>query len=531
VTWFPAPRARRHLTTVLLVTVVLVAGGVVTAVVGYALGRSQERYATQAMDRYTADVSAAVTAEVDRYGATVTDMSRAVAAQTGLSRDDFLDITGGVNANRLPGVSGLAFVVEVTRAARAERQRYWRQQGATGLTFAPRGKHFTHHYVVFSRAVDGVPPTAGVDVDTAPELDEALDAARYSGMLTATRAYKLIKDRALPAERREASFSLVAPVRDRSGDLLGWLVMGVHGADFLDRTLSDHAQGVVRVEVNDQSGNADVMMASALPGKLDGDATLVRESAISVAQRVWRLNVYPTESLLGGTDHVLRRVALGSCLGITVMLALLVGALAGARNRAVSRVEQATAELRRDISRREDVEQRLRERESELEHLAFHDPLTGLVNRSLFHERVAQALVTHAGSAQSLAVIFIDLDGFKQVNDRLGHGGGDALLREVGGRLSGCLRASDTIARFGGDEFAVLTEHLADRSDARVAAARVVEAIGRPYLLEAGTAHVTASVGIALNRAGDDADAVLREADLAMYTAKKAGKARYVVAG
>ncbi|WP_051167531.1 diguanylate cyclase domain-containing protein [Actinoplanes sp. N902-109] len=139
--------------------------------------------------------------------------------------------------------------------------------------------------------------------------------------------------------------------------------------------------------------------------------------------------------------------------------------------------------------------------------------------------------MTHGHSGESFAVIFIDLDGFEQVNDRLGHSGGDALLREVAGRLSGCLRAADTIARFGGDEFTVLTERLGDPAAARVAAARVVEAIGRPYLLEAGAAHVTASVGIAVNRPGTGADAVLRAGDLAMYTAQKAGKARYVVSG
>ncbi|WP_212997231.1 sensor domain-containing diguanylate cyclase [Winogradskya consettensis] len=524
-------RWSRRGTAVLLAAVVLLAGGVVSAVVGYALARSEQRYASQSMDRYTSDVSAAVTAEVNRYGATLADMSRAVAAQSDLSRDDFRDITDGLDADRLPGASGLSFVVEVAREDLTAVQNYWRAHGAIGLTLRAAGPGTSHEFVIYSRSVDGVPVNPGQDVDTVPVLAEALATARYGGALAATSTYVLLKDRAQAATRHEASFSLVSRVQTRTGRFRGWLVMGVHGADFLDRTISDHSQGVVRVAVNDPSGTDTMVIASTGAGAEDPDPALVRERAISVGQRVWRLTLYPTEHLLSGTDHTLRTVAIGSCLGISLVLAVLVGVLAGARNRAITQVEHATAELRRDIAHREEVEQRLRERESQLEHLAFHDHLTGLVNRSLFHERVTQALITHAAADESFAVIFIDLDGFKQVNDRLGHAGGDDLLRQVGGRLSACLRAGDTIARFGGDEFAVLTEHLADPADVRVAATRIVETVGRPYLLDAGPAGVTASVGIALNRPGNDADDILREADLAMYTAKKAGKARFVVAG
>ncbi|AGL17977.1 hypothetical protein L083_4467 [Actinoplanes sp. N902-109] len=199
--WAPPPRTRRQLVAALLVLLVPAAGGVVTVVVGYALTRSEQRYAAQAMDRYTADVSAAVTTEVARYGDTLTDMARAVAAESALTRTDFEEITEGIDADRLPGVSGIAFVAEVPTARTAATQRLWRARGATGLTLTPEG-----------------------------------------------------------------------------------------------------------VKAHD-------------PGLVEPDPALVRERAISVGQRVWRLTVHPTASLANRADERIRTIALDACLAVTVALA------------------------------------------------------------------------------------------------------------------------------------------------------------------------------------------------------------------
>jgi len=197
--------------------------------------------------------------------------------------------------------------------------------------------------------------------------------------------------------------------------------------------------------------------------------------------------------------------------------------LISGRNRAMDKVDQVVTALRQDIQRREEVER-------ELQRLAFHDQLTGLANRSLFYDRVGHALKNHARAGQHFAVFFIDLDGFKQVNDEMGHRAGDIVLCEVADRLRECLRDSDTVARFGGDEFAVITERLADPDDVHITAERIVETIRQPIPIGNLQATVTASVGIALNRAGDDADDILREADVAMYSAKTTGKCRFVLA-
>lgn len=170
-----------------------------------------------------------------------------------------------------------------------------------------------------------------------------------------------------------------------------------------------------------------------------------------------------------------------------------------------------------------DVTER-RELESTLTHLAFHDPLTGLPNRLLFQDRIGHALAQVRREDAVVAVLFVDLDDFKVVNDTMGHAVGDELLAAVGQRLSGIARPADTAARLGGDEFAILIEHLPDAAAAEVFAERVVQAFSTPFVLDIGPVMVKATVGIATTRDSADVNDLLRHADLALYAAKAAGK-------
>jgi diguanylate cyclase (GGDEF)-like protein/PAS domain S-box-containing protein len=180
-----------------------------------------------------------------------------------------------------------------------------------------------------------------------------------------------------------------------------------------------------------------------------------------------------------------------------------------------------TAAVRRDAAERE------------LRHRALHDPLTKLPNRALLTDRLRHALSRARREHQSVAALFLDVDDFKDVNDRHGHEGGDALLQALAPRLQGCLRANDTLARFGADEFVVVCEDLADPEEALSVADRLLEACAEPVTIggPGGTVRRTASIGIALSGGadGDDADTLLRDADLAMHRAKLAGKGRYEV--
>jgi diguanylate cyclase (GGDEF)-like protein len=166
----------------------------------------------------------------------------------------------------------------------------------------------------------------------------------------------------------------------------------------------------------------------------------------------------------------------------------------------------------------------------EVRHQAFHDGLTGLANRALFGDRVEHALARSARTGSLVAVLFVDLDDFKTVNDRFGHQAGDQLLRSVGERLVSIVRPGDTAARLGGDEFAVLLEDVHGQDDAELVAERLIRAIRIPTRLGEVDALVGASVGIALSTArGDRAHDLLQNADFAMYRAKGAGKGRFEV--
>jgi diguanylate cyclase (GGDEF)-like protein len=165
----------------------------------------------------------------------------------------------------------------------------------------------------------------------------------------------------------------------------------------------------------------------------------------------------------------------------------------------------------------------------ELRHQAFHDQLTSLPNRTLFTERVAYALERQDRAKQSLAVLFLDLDDFKTINDSLGHPAGDQVLVTVAERLRRCIRPSDTVARLGGDEFGILLDDMSGPSDALLAAERIIQALSSPAYLDGREVSIRASVGITLDTHGEKADTLLRNADVAMYTAKRRGKGRYQV--
>lgn len=161
---------------------------------------------------------------------------------------------------------------------------------------------------------------------------------------------------------------------------------------------------------------------------------------------------------------------------------------------------------------------------------ANHDGLTGLPNRTLFHHSVARQLALCQRNKQEFCILFIDLDGFKAVNDTLGHAAGDQLLREVSRRIAGSCRGSDISSRLGGDEFAVALVH-SDLEHSRAFATRLVELISQPYVLGEVQAEVSASVGVAhYPGTATDVDTLLRKADHAMYTAKSTGKRRVCVA-
>lgn len=181
-----------------------------------------------------------------------------------------------------------------------------------------------------------------------------------------------------------------------------------------------------------------------------------------------------------------------------------------------------------DISEAKRAAAALRESEERFRHLAHYDVLTRLPNRALFYDRLKQGLAQAARNRWTLGVMLVDLDRFKQVNDTLGHAAGDTLLSQVGARLAGSVRAGDTAARLGGDEFAVMLSTLSAPRDAGVVAQKIIGCFEAPFRILGDDVSTSASVGIALYPGdGTDLEALVRNADVAMYRAKAAGRNRY----
>jgi diguanylate cyclase (GGDEF)-like protein len=167
-----------------------------------------------------------------------------------------------------------------------------------------------------------------------------------------------------------------------------------------------------------------------------------------------------------------------------------------------------------------------------LESLALNDPLTGLANRRLLSDRMSMALVHARRNRSSMAVVYLDLDGFKQINDTLGHGAGDVLLKMVAERLVATVREEDTVARLGGDEFVMALWHVSSADYAATAALRAIEAVSRPFDIEGTTVSITISAGVSIYPDhGEDAEMLMKSADLALYEAKSEGKNAYRIAG
>ena len=178
----------------------------------------------------------------------------------------------------------------------------------------------------------------------------------------------------------------------------------------------------------------------------------------------------------------------------------------------------AVATIARDITGRKHVERMIN-------HLAFHDGLTGLANRTLIRDRLQHAIARARRAGGYVAVIYLDLDDFKAVNDRLGHAAGDQLLQAVAARLQPLLRPGDTFGRLGGDEFVVVSDRVPNDRAAVSIAERLEAALREPFEFDAARIDVTASIGVALGDADTDADRLLANADRAMYAVKARGGA------
>ncbi|WP_250034547.1 ATP-binding protein [Paractinoplanes maris] len=359
---------RRSVLALVLVGVVGLAG---TALSALTLNGVEQDRLNRALNQRTTMIKQAITAEVNRYSASLTDLAAAVGSQSRLETAEFAAITAGVDRQRLPGATGLVFVVPVKHAQTAALESEWRGRGSPSLKLRPIGES-THRFAVLDKSLDNTGSSAGVDLSPSAQAVEAMDIAEQDRRVTVSRTYRLLKDSGLPPERRQLSFVFVAPVFASSpgapdaGRFRGWLVLGTRGGDFLSEAVADAAgDGVAVTLIDDGSGDPIPMASWQPPAPLDTSVEAL-QITVPVAQRSWNLRVAATDRLLAGTDRGLDRIAWLVGLVLTALLVALTGSIVTSRDRALRRVDEATAALRRDIAQREEVEHRLRQRESEL---------------------------------------------------------------------------------------------------------------------------------------------------------------------
>ncbi|WP_068829230.1 diguanylate cyclase domain-containing protein [Pseudomonas sp. BMS12] len=259
----------------------------------------------------------------------------------------------------------------------------------------------------------------------------------------------------------------------------------------------------------------------------------------------------PEDHVLAETQLLGQRIA--QVVLLSSLLALLIAIFASrAMTRPLTSINNAVQQFTRDrlrsslpVERKDELGQlarsfaqmqeeileqldELHQSRNALEHLARHDPLTGLPNRRVFFERLDHALANARRSARPLAVLFVDLDHFKELNDSLGHGSGDSVLQAVANLLRSATRESDTVARLGGDEFVVLIEQMDDPQQVLSVVQKLHERFQLPMLIGGQEVQVQASMGVSLfPRDGDDIESLLQQADRAMYAAKNAGRNTY----
>lgn len=371
----------------------------------------------------------------------------------------------------------------------------------------------------------------GVDMMQEPMRRQAMERAIESGNAVLSPKIQLAGQ-----GDRKAGFIAYMAVH-RQGQLKGWLtaaflaedfmhgLLGTEGSDALEFELYDGAQVAPEALLYSTAG----ISYDGTPRPLASDVRhrLVQTSQIDVCGRPWTLRYLAAPGLASLSDSLSPwLVAVGGLLATALFWVL---ALSGARLRvAFDQTAEHNRLLQHEITERQRAE-------AEVRHLATHDPLTGLANRTLFLDRLDTALERARRRQQRCALAYVDLDGFKFVNDTQGHHAGDELLRQVAGRICALLRKEDTLARLGGDEFAVILEQLHDPPGAEGVGRAIIDVLNQPFDLDLPTGKVEAQIGASIGIAvfplhGASSDALIVTADKAMYSAKHGGKNRCVIA-
>jgi diguanylate cyclase (GGDEF)-like protein len=420
-----------------------------------------------------------------------------------------------LNAN-FSGAQNIGVVAWVDASQRVEHTESMRRAGFSDYALDPGGLRENYAPIVQREPYVGRNRARlGTDVWLDPVRRPALERARDSGMAAISGKVRLKLDTEADAP---PGFVLYLPiyapgqphdnVEQRRANLLGWVYAAFRMNDFMASLYGGHAPGLaLAVYDGTEPSNASLMYRSGeentSPTESSGDAISVNEYLV-VGGHSWTLSLSTQEAFVGQYGRGAQTAIAGAGTVLSLLLALLAWQLASGRDRALRIASAMTDELR---------------------HMAQHDSLTGLPNRALFNDRLNRELAHAKRQYGRFAMVFIDLDNFKPINDTYGHAVGDQLLTQVAQRLSDCVREADTVARIGGDEFVALMAELSDTDSILALAEKLRLALKQPFAVNVHELTISCSIGVAVYPDnGSTAEAITKCADSAMYRAKEAGR-------
>ena len=417
------------------------------------------------------------------------------------------------------GLDDVGIMPLVPQAGRGAHVAAMRQRGWGGYRIWPEGERAL--YAPLSQ-LEPAPSERlallGFDAYADPLQRPAMELARDADVPSITGKLGLGSGRGaqpgfimyLPLYRKDAPHDTLA---SRRANLAGWVSAPFRMNKLMASLYGEHRRGTrIRIFDGIELSPQNLLYTSAPHGEDDSTLSVKRLEYIEVAGRTWTLEIsMPAASAAPLARNRPQMIALAG-VSLSLLLALLTWVLVSGRERAFALARNMTAALRAS--------------EARYRHLAQHDPLTDLPNLPLFSDRLQQALMLAGRNRQQLAVLFLDLDQFKSINDRLGHHVGNLLLQAVAKRLHDCVRASDTVARIGGDEFVLLLPLITGLPEALALARTICERLGQPFEMADGQSlQVSSSIGVAVYpEHGSDGAQLMKHADQAMYEAKRRGR-------
>jgi diguanylate cyclase (GGDEF)-like protein len=484
----------------------------------YQLRQSDERALHQRFQQETQEQALRLQRRLDAQTDSVVAIAKLMQLTAPLTEADFKAATRPW-LERYRGTQNFGWSPVVMAEQRAAFETPPWRGGAGGLPIKGRddqGKTFQappapyHLPITLVEPMDSNRSVLGLDVRVLPATAASVADSQATGLPTATRAIRLVQE----AREQRGVVMYQAVFASGSTTLKGVVSAVFRMDDVLHAVLDPADAGRWTLCLVDTQASPDNRRLSGPPGCAQQPITTHTWAAawpLHFGGQRWTAHFVIGPQYLAQTRNWTTWVTLATGLGSVAMLGAFLMVITGLNRRTQRLVEQRTVELARS--------------NATLAQLAHFDPLTGLSNRAHWITQAESTLREARERGESMAIMFLDLDRFKHVNDSLGHSQGDLLLQTVAQRLRVCLRARDVLARLGGDEFVVLLPKLKGRDGASVAARKIVTALSEPVVLDAHEVTVSASLGLAYYPGdGDDIETLLRHADTAMYAVKDSGR-------